>query len=73
MFRFSGGWVWSERNKKGRHERIVSHRYGHPLVNYNCINKIGQINLMHYELDNNVGVPICHRTPNFFSGCNEPI
>jgi hypothetical protein len=33
MFRFFGGWVWSEgKKKKGRHGRIVSDRHGHPLV-----------------------------------------
>jgi hypothetical protein len=32
MFRFFGGWVWSEGKKKGRHGRIVSDRHGHPLV-----------------------------------------
>jgi hypothetical protein len=34
MFRFFGGWVWSEGKKKGRHGRIVSNRHGHPLVNH---------------------------------------
>jgi hypothetical protein len=32
IFRFFGGWVWSEGKKKGRHGRIVSDRHGHPLV-----------------------------------------
>ncbi len=31
MFRFFGGWVWSERKKKSRHGRIVSDRHRHPL------------------------------------------
>jgi hypothetical protein len=32
MFRFFGGWVWSEGKKKGRHGQIVSDLHGHPLV-----------------------------------------
>ncbi len=32
IFRFFGGWVWSEGKKKGRHGRNVSDRHGHPLV-----------------------------------------
>jgi hypothetical protein len=34
IFRFFGGWVWSEGKKKGMHGRIVSNRHGHPLVLY---------------------------------------
>jgi hypothetical protein len=38
IFRFFGGWVWSEGKKKGRHGRIVSDHHGHPLVYYiNCV------------------------------------
>jgi hypothetical protein len=32
IFKFFGGWVWSEGKKKGRHGRIVFDRHGHPLV-----------------------------------------
>jgi hypothetical protein len=34
IFRFFGGWVWSEgkKKKKKRHEQIVSDHHGHPLV-----------------------------------------
>jgi hypothetical protein len=32
IFRFFGGWVWSEGKKKGSHRRIVSDRHGYPLV-----------------------------------------
>jgi hypothetical protein len=34
IFRFFGGWVWSEGKKKGRHGRNVSDRHGHPLVQF---------------------------------------
>ncbi len=32
FFRFFGGWVWSEGEKKGRHGWIVSDHHRHPLV-----------------------------------------